>query len=286
MAKPRKRHVQEEMFGPRGGIPRKLTDNSRRDGRGSSGPRKKGGRPGRKPNGPRAGAPHSARPELKPGQPVHVVLRVVRAIGSLRKRRMYHALREATITVARRAELFVETEGAFRIVHISIQRTHVHLLVEADSKVALSKGMQSFQISAAKHLNHAASIEIMKKGGRRRRGGVFSDRYYQEIIKTPTQARRTLAYVLNNWRKHREDEQLREARTWLVDPFSTGALFAGWKEREGEPLLWRTRATYEPLIVYLPSTWLLQKGWLRGGGRCSVYDVPSQRPIGDHNVRT
>lgn len=268
MAKPRKRHEQQQLFGPKGGIPRKRTVT-----------RKKRGRPGRKPNGPRAGSPHKTRPEISARYPVHVVLRVVPAIGSLRKRLMYAALRQATITVARRAELRAETDGAFRIIHISIQRTHVHLLVEADNKLALSRGMQSFQISAAKHLNHAASVKLIRQGGARRRGTVFPDRYHQEIIRNPTQARRALAYVLNNWRKHKEDEASREARTWKVDPFSTGALFAGWKEREGEPLLWKTPMTYEPLVVYLPATWLLQKGWLRGGGRFSVYQVPSQRPV-------
>ena len=205
---------------------------------------------------------------------MHIVLRVVPAIGSLRKRLMYAALRQATITVALR-ELRDEIEGAFRIIHISIQRTHVHLIVEAANKLALSRGMQSFQISAAKHLNRAASLKVIKEGGARRRGTVFPDRYHQEIIRNPTQARRALAYVLNNGRKHREDE----TRTWKVDPFSTGALFAGWKEREDAPLLWKTPMTYEPLVVYLPSTWLLQKGWLRGGGRFSVYQVPSQRPV-------
>ena len=155
----------------------------------------------------------------------------------------------------------------------------MHLLVEADNKLALSRGMQSLQISAAKHLNRAASVKRIKEGGARRRGTVFPDRYHQEIIRNPTQARRALAYVLNNWRKHREDESSLEARSWKVDPFSTGALFAGWKERDGEPLLWKTPRTYEPLVVYLPTGWLLTKGWLRGGGRFSVYHVPSQRPI-------
>ena len=267
MGKPRKRHEQTQLFGPKGGVPRTRTPTRKRDRR-----------PGRKPNGPRAGSPHKTRPELSADHPVHVVLRVVRAIGSLRKRLMYAALRQATITVALRAELRAETDGAFRIIHISIQRTHVHLLVEADTKLALSRGMQSFQISAAKHLNHAASLKIIKQGGARRRGTVFPDRYHQEIIRTPTQARRTLAYVLNNWRKHREDEASAFARTWKVDPFSTGALFAGWQEREGKPLLWKTPMTYEPLVVYLPTTWLLQKGWLRGGGRFSVHHTPSQRP--------
>ena len=190
---------------------------------------------------------------------------------------MYAALRQATITVARRAEERADTDGAFRIVHISIQRTHVHMLVEADNKLALSRGMQSFQISAAKHLNHAASVKVMKQGGARRRGTVFPDRYHQEIIRNPTQARRALAYVLNNWRKHKEDET--SPRTWKVDPFSTGALFAGWKERADAPLLWKTPRTYEPLVVYLPSSWLLQKGWLKGGGAFSVHHVPSQRPV-------
>ena len=47
------------------------------------------------------------------------------------------------------------SEKNFRIVHLSIQRTHVHLLVEANSKGNSRRGMQGFQISAAKHLNAA-----------------------------------------------------------------------------------------------------------------------------------
>src|SRR5690606_26642940 len=163
-------------------------------------------------------------------------------------------------------ELHDRPNAAFRIVHISIQRNHIHLIVEADNKLALSRGMQSFQISAAKHLNRAVTIASMKAvrnglpltreqrrelSARRRRGTVFPDRFHQEIIKTPKQARHTLAYVLNNWRKHREDRGALE-RTWNVDPFSTGVLFDGWKEREAACVLWRWRDTYDPLVVYLP----------------------------------
>src|SRR5262245_9213348 len=64
---------------------------------------------GRKPKGHRAGSPHKARPELDARHPVHVVLRVVAAVGSLRRRCAYRAIREATITTARRED--------FRIVH-------------------------------------------------------------------------------------------------------------------------------------------------------------------------
>ena len=115
---------------------------------------------------------------------MHVVLRTVSAVGDLRRRCVYHAIREATLTTARREN--------FRIVQLSIQRTHVHLLVEADDKAALASGMQGFQISAAKHLNTAIS---KGKPGPRRRGTVFPDRYYAEIITSPRQARRTLSYV-------------------------------------------------------------------------------------------
>ena len=246
MAKSRKRHVQQELF--------------------RHGGKRKGA--GRKPkNGKRAGSLHKARPELKARHPVHVVLRVHDDIGSLRKRRMYHALRDATITVAAR-ELHDKKEGAFRIVHASIQGTHIHLLVEADNKDALANGMQRFQISAAKLLNREVSIE--RELPRRRRGKVFTDRYHMEVITTPRQARHALAYVLNNWRKHREDRGL----SWKVDPYSTGVMFTGWREREGAQLMMRYRSPYQPLVVYLPRTWLLQSGWRLGGGSIPYDYVP------------
>jgi REP element-mobilizing transposase RayT len=258
MARARKQHVQLSL-------PTRDKNGQKRGGR-----RPGAGRP---PNGKRAGSPHKTRPTLAARFPVHVVLRVHSELGSLRKRDMYKALREATIAVALR-ELNAAEEGAFRIVHVSIQRNHVHLLVEADHKMALSRGMQSFQISAAKHLNRVVSIQ----SGTRRRGTVFPDRFHQEIIKTPRQARHALSYVLNNWRKHSQDRAA-ISRTWNVDPFSTGVLFTGWKEREEAVVMWKWRETYDPLAVYFPTTWLLREGW-RKHGAISFYEVPStSRPI-------
>jgi putative transposase len=138
------------------------------------------------------------------------------------------------------------------------------LLVEADDKVALGAGMQGFQISAARHINTALGEE------RRRRGRVFCDRYHLVVITSPTQARHALSYVLNNWRKHAED-----GSGTLVDPFSTGVLFAGWKELEHSGM-WRIPAGYEPIVVGSPRSWLLTKGWTRGGGAISAREVPSR----------
>src|SRR5438445_11087604 len=158
---------------------------------------------GRPRNDPRrAGSPHKKRPTHKKQYPVHVVLRVAPAVGSLRRRFMYRALREATIACAMRELAYDDVKGAFRIVHLSIQRSHVHLLVEADNKLALSRGMQSFQISAAKHINREYSVKL--KLTERRRGNVFVDRYHAAELTSPRQARRALAYVLRGSTRIRE----------------------------------------------------------------------------------
>jgi REP element-mobilizing transposase RayT len=236
----RKRHVQQALF--------------RRGGK------RRGA--GRKPDGARAGERHGARPEFKPHHALHVVMRVAPEVGSLRRRKMYKAVREATITAALRER--------FRIVHVSLQRNHVHMLVEAEHRAALARGMQGFQISAARHINIA-----LGDGVRRRRGKVFADRYHVEVIRTPTQARHAIRYVLSNFRKHGEDRDGLSS-TWLVDPFSTGILFPDWQELQDQAWMWPIRATYDPLVVRRPQGWLLREGWKRGGGPISARDVPSK----------
>jgi REP element-mobilizing transposase RayT len=219
---------------------------------------------GRPPKGTRAGAPHKERPFLHPRYPVHVTLRAIAAVGNLRRRCVYQAIRWATLTTARRDD--------FRIVHLSIQRNHVHLLVEADNKRALAAGMQGLQISAAKHLNAAIS---KGSSGPRRRGTVFPDRYHAEIITSPTQARHALSYILNNFRKHRED-QTAPTSTWKLDWFSSAVAFPGWAEYGDAAFLWRGPPNYDPLITYQPRTWLLREGWKKTG-KISYRDVPSSR---------
>jgi len=237
----RKRHVQRELF--------------------NHGGRRKGA--GRKPHGARAGTSHDARPVIGPSQPLHVVLRVAAAVGNLRRRDTYHAFRKASITVARRS--------GFRILHLSIQRNHVHLLVEADTSLALSRGMQAFQISAARIINTALGPDRF----RRRRGSVFVDRYHLVVIRSPTQARHVLSYLLNNWRKHREDQH-GAAKTWLVDPFSSGSSFDGWHELEHGEAVGPVTPADKRLAVQPPQSWLLRTGW-KLVGSISAREVPSKR---------
>jgi REP element-mobilizing transposase RayT len=236
----RKRHVQQELF--------------RRGGK------RRGA--GRKPKRARAGEGHDARPAFKRYHPLHVVMRVVPEVGSLRRRRMYKALREASICAALREW--------FRIVHVSLQRDHVHMIVEAEDKRALARGMQGFQISAARNINL-----VLGDGVRRRRGKVFADRYHLEVITSPRQARHTISYVLSNWRKHGEDSA-GLARTWLVDPFSSAVSFPDWAELEDRPWMWPIRETYDPLVVRRPRSWLLAEGW-KLAGTISAREVPGKR---------
>src|SRR5215475_11029926 len=81
---------------------------------------------GRPPKGTRSSSPHRERPFLHSRYPVHVTLRAIGAVGNLRRRCVYKAIREATLTTARRED--------FRICHVSIQNNHVHMLVEANNK--------------------------------------------------------------------------------------------------------------------------------------------------------
>jgi len=240
MTRPRVRHTQTKLvFKTWGG-------------------RRKGA--GRPPKGPRSSESHKKRATIRASEPLHVNVRVDRGVGRLRKRHMYKAIREATLCTAKRDD--------FHIVHLSIQSNHLHLIVEAQHKTALAKGMQGFQISAAKHINATLS----KRLGKQRRGRVFSDRYHARSLKSPRSVRNALAYVLNNWRRHRED-RVPFATKWLVDPYSSAWMFAGWKERQDRYVLFKAPATYEHLVVWFPRTWLLREGW-RKHGTISVHEIP------------
>ncbi len=239
-------------------------DLARRTPHGWGGRRAGAGRPRRKASdapGGRLSHPHTPRATLSPRHPVHVVLRLTPDVGRLRRHRAYLALRHALLTSLARAD--------FRVVHLSIQGHHVHLVCEADDHRALSCGVRGLSISAARHLNAAISVD--RGLPRRRRGRVFVDRYHATQLRSPTQVRHALAYVLNNWRRHREDHAPR-ARRARVDPYSSGVAFPGWLGRAGVPFAWPRG--YLPLPVAYPTTWLLTTGWRRAGPDLAMHHVP------------
>jgi REP element-mobilizing transposase RayT len=186
--------------------------------------------------------PHRRRPELSDGHPVHVVLRTTLGVQRLRRGVVYRAIRRVLGRYLGKDD--------FRVVHISIQHNHLHLLVEAGDRAALTRNMQSFAINAARAINGTSG----------RGGKVFGYRYHATQITTPRQARCALAYVLNNWRHHREDLPTDQTRRAAVDPYATGLSFDGW--RGGR---FRVPGRYVPLPVSAPRTPLFRSSWTRYG---------------------
>ena len=209
--------------------------------------RRGGSRPGagRKPKGEKAGVSHKKRAALAARYPVHVTLRLSKGLPRLRNKRAYGVLREA---FKRGSERF-----GFRLGHYSVMSTHMHLIVEAKDRRALARGMQGLVIRMARGLNRLWE----------RSGKVFSDRYHDRILRTPTEVRNALNYVLNNARRHAL------ALKWAIDLFASGAWFDGWRGR---------KALVEvPPGVDRPTaeahTWLLNTGW-RKRGLLSPTEVP------------
>jgi REP element-mobilizing transposase RayT len=209
-------------------------------------------RAGRKRANPdaRPSVPHRSRGPHRSGEPVHVTLRAQRGMPSLRAELGLRVL-QAAIERSQRA--------AFRITHFSIQRDHVHLLIEASDGAALASGMRGLVIRMARRLNAAL----------RRRGSIWADRWHGRALSSPREVRNALAYVLLNARKH-------QGIPCGLDPCASvvwsADAFADRVYRDGLRLLAAERAP----PVALPRTWLLSAGWRRHG-LLGVRDFPKPR---------
>jgi len=172
---------------------------------------------------------------------VHVSIKVRRGIGSLRTQRCFAALRAALAAGCERA--------GFRVCHYSVLATHIHLIVEAEDRQSLSRGMQGLVIRMARQLNNALG----------RTGRVFADRYFARALKTPREVRNAIAYVYNNEQRHRfgKGAGLREL---TFDPFSSASTFDGWRVQAAT----RQVQTGPPAVAPAAS-WLLRVGWRRHG---------------------
>ena len=174
--------------------------------------------------------------------PMHVVIRLRPELPSLRCGRGWKAVRGALATQLRRRD--------FRTCHLSVQRTHLHLLVEADNVKALSSGMGGFQIALARRVHAWLGT----------RGEVFADRYFATSLRSPAQVRNVLSYVLNNWRKHGEDRAERSIAA--MDPYSSAGMLEEWRE-------FRHSSEARRVPVALPQFWGTTTGWkIRGAISC------------------
>jgi putative transposase len=181
--------------------------------------------PGRRPS-----VPHRARRTLDARHPALVTLRARPEVTWLRSRNACRAVIAA---------LSASSRPDFRVVHFSVQRDHVHLIVEANDTRALSRGMRGLAIRCALGVNRALG----------RCGALWSDRYHALALSTPRMVRNALVYVLANARKH--------LALVGIDPCSSARWFDGFAAA-------RPASTGDP-PTRPPRTWLLRVGWRRHG---------------------
>ena len=215
-----------------------------------------GARPGagRKSQSRRAMVGHRERAPLNAAHPVHVVLRS--RFRPLRSQFVFPTLRRALAKASR-------ARPDFRVVQFSVQDDHLHLIVEARDAFVLSRGMQGLAIRVARALNRLVF----------RSGKVWADRFFSRALTSPRAVRNALAYVLNNFRKHRA----RGAAS--IDPYSSAPYFSGFRELCGcaaheleahvdLPLVPRGVSpprTPTDIPIVVAKTWLAREGWKRAG---------------------
>jgi REP element-mobilizing transposase RayT len=204
----------------------------------------------------RAGAcAHVARARFPASVPVHVTLKVIGGLPSFR--------REAVARVVRAAIAAGGHRGDFRVVHFSVLGDHLHFVVEAAGAEALARGMQGLTIRLARRLNALLG----------RRGKLFAQRYHARPLRTPTEVRNAIRYVLLNARHHGAARSAVMARGW-VDPYSSALWFDGWKAAVRVDAPWLRALAKAGCPTAAPRTWLLKEGWRRGGGAIGVDEVP------------
>ncbi|MBL8898354.1 MAG: transposase [Planctomycetes bacterium] len=215
---------------------------------------------GRKPTNEKPGIPHKQRAPKKRSEPLLVTVRLANNLSSLR--------RAASMKLVRAALSAARDRHGMRIIHYTVQADHLHLLVEADDRTCVARGMNALLSPLARALNKLWN----------RRGPVFPQRYHDEVISTPTQARNALRYVLQNGKKHGLVPRN------SIDLCSSAPVFDGWKQ---QPSICATSMTATsmpamstppiPIAAVAPATcWLLTTGWRRHG-LIDIDEIPRPR---------
>ena len=181
---------------------------------------------GRKPRGDRACVAHRSRGAWTRPVPLHVTLRMASHVYNLRSRRSFRVIAAALRVGADRFDV--------RVIEFSVQGNHIHLVVEAPNPRALARAIQGLSIRVARGLNRMMG----------RKGRVFDDRYHARVLRTPTEVRHAIRYILDNARKHAAQRGETYAAGY-VDPYSSA----------GAP----------DLALPPAQTWLLREGRRRAG---------------------
>ena len=224
---------------------------------------------GRRPSAARAGqgfVPHVTREAHSERCPVHVTMRRVAMAPSFRSERVSNAIMFQLARASRGG-------SGIRVVHFSIQDDHLHLMLEGTSAQDLSRQAQKLFSRIALAVNAVVG----------RRGSLFRDRHHRHELKTPTEVRRALVYLLFNTRKHAGADSLGNPTSGIFgwfDPLTSAAWFDAWSSRASPPpdAAPRVRARFGGIVpVTSAKTWLALQGWQRAGGPVRFDELPRIR---------
>ena len=172
-----------------------------------------------------------ARPEFPKRYPLHITLRIRRDVGNLRTDECFAEIQRAFLGGCEKFGM--------RMVEFSVQPDHIHLVVEADGKESLTRGMQGLAIRLARAINRALG----------RKGKVFADRYHQHILKSPTEVRNAVEYVRCNYAKHLR-KRGKMPHPWDIDRYSS---------MSGRAVTYMHDYDWSALVVAAPRTWMLER---------------------------
>jgi REP element-mobilizing transposase RayT len=186
---------------------------------------------------------HNTRPRVDANHPQHVTIRLVEGAPNLAREYLMKTIRK---TIAE------SHKGGFRIVEFNVLGNHLHLISEAASANALSRGMQGFEVRLAKRLNSAL----------KRRGKWFKQRFHARSLRTPREVFNTLRYVLLNRKHHAVEKKF--SKYW-VDPFSSAPWFTGWAQPISKYAWMVEDLVTQPAPTKPATVWLLTTGWKQHG---------------------
>jgi REP element-mobilizing transposase RayT len=179
------------------------------------------------------------------------------------------SFRAQCVCAAIRGVISGAKRNGVRVLHYSVQENHLHLMVEGRDSADLSNQMRTLFSRIAFAVNAIA----------RRHGRLFRDRHHRHALRTPTEVRNALVYILFNDRKHRAARDA--APPPSLDPCSSAWWFEAWAPWDRPPD-WHHRDGPE-VPTSKPRTWLASWGWHRGDEKkllrfSETPQAPSKRP--------
>lgn len=183
---------------------------------------------------------HLKRQRVNPKAPIHVTMKLREGLPNIQCPEMHEKFKSGL----RKAKAL-----GLRVIHYTVERNHIHMMIECSNNSSLSRGMKSLGASFGRAIRAFA-------GGK---GPVFKERFHMRVVKTPMEVRNVIAYVLTNTSKH---HKMAPGPT----PYSSGMYFSEWKKllgRRAGPVLreFVPITTDLPEFLCEPKSWLAREGW-------------------------